>query len=383
MMSPRPSTLDGESRMSGNREVAAWRQNAERLAEWAWDRLVNRRDVWGGYYRAVGGATQQTTHPRKADRGRAKLRIADLARHFAARQTRDVIGTHSTSPDNTSLWGGIDIDWHGQTSPPPAVNLAAALHWYVRLGDLGIRPLLTDSNGAGSFHLLAVFAAPVATAKVFHFLRWLTQDYQAVALSARPETFPKQARIDPARCGNWLRVFGRHHTRQHWSRVWDGAQWLAGEPAVAFILALKGDDPGLIPAVALAAPPGPDRATAPPKRSVQMPAGHFEQRIRAYLEKLPAGLGEGQHRDDYGFTFAAFLVRDLNLSDAEALPWMEIWDGRNAAPKGTARLQELLKNARTYGRNAYGAGLNRPGRTPIAAGKRRHPLRHIRFKVEV
>ena len=114
-----------------------------------------------------------------------------------------------------------------------------------------------------------------------------------------------------------------------------------------------------------------------------MPAGHFEQRIRAYLEKLPAGLGEGQHRDDYGFTFAAFLVRDLNLSDAEALPWMEIWDGRNAAPKGTARLQELLKNARTYGRNAYGAGLNRPGRTPIAAGKRRHPLRHIRFKVEV
>src|SRR5262245_54902701 len=30
-------------------EAACWLARAEELARWAWDRLVNRVDVWGGY----------------------------------------------------------------------------------------------------------------------------------------------------------------------------------------------------------------------------------------------------------------------------------------------------------------------------------------------
>jgi hypothetical protein len=87
-----------------------------------------------------------------------------------------------------------------------------------------------------------------------------------------------------------------------------------------------------------------------------VPGDRTEARIRGYLAKLPAGLGEGQHRDDYGFRFAAFLVRDLGLSDAEALPWLEEWDGRNAAPKGPDCLTKLLASAHAYGRHAYANG---------------------------
>jgi hypothetical protein len=39
--------------------------------------------------------------------------------------------------------------------------------------------------------------------------------------------------------GNRLRLPGRHHTREHWSRVWDGGRWREGDEAIDFIVALK------------------------------------------------------------------------------------------------------------------------------------------------
>src|SRR5207249_4880532 len=88
------------------------------------------------------------------------------------------------------------------------------------------------------------------TRRVFAFMRWLVRDHVGHGLSAPPETFPKQPGIPPGRYGNWLRLPGRHHTRPHWSRVWDGAGWREGAEAVAFLLTVSGDYPGLIPAEA-------------------------------------------------------------------------------------------------------------------------------------
>ena len=81
----------------------------------------------------------------------------------------------------------------------------------------------------------------------FWFLRYLTRDHVQFGFQKSPEHFPKQAGLLPGRFGNWLRVPGRHHTREHWSRVWDGGRWLEGADAVDFILALGGDPPSLIP----------------------------------------------------------------------------------------------------------------------------------------
>jgi hypothetical protein len=149
---------------------------------------------------------------------------------------------------------------------------------------------------------------------------------------------------------------------------------------VGHILALRGDDPALIPAMVAAARPRPV-LPAPAALPRPLPEDQLARRIRAYLVKLPAGLGEGQHRDDHGYNFAAFLVRDMALTDAEALPWMREWDGRNAVAKGEAQLQKLLASARAYGRNAVGCGLNTPMR-PRRGQPGRHPLRHIRITVE-
>ena len=43
--------------------------------------------------------------------------------------------------------------------------------------------------------------------------------------------------------GNWLRLLGRHHTRAHWTRVYDLEQgaWLDSTQAIKYILGYRPD----------------------------------------------------------------------------------------------------------------------------------------------
>jgi hypothetical protein len=332
----------------------AWRTGADELAEWAWRLLVNRVDVWGGYIplycRAELGKV--TTRPRKKDRGKAYLTPVILRRHFAATVPELVVGLHSTSPDNTSRWGAVDIDAHGEGGNSPEVNLAAAMAWCAALTDRGFRPLLTTSDECGGLHLRFVLAEPVPTPRVFALLKDLTADYARHSLSAPPETFPKQESIPLGKYGNWLRLPGRHHTREHWSTVWDGCRWLAGADAVAYLLTFTGDRAALVPEVI---PTTLEPRFAPRSPRHYGERGNLANRIAGYLRKLP-NLGEGQGRDDVAFSFACWLVRDLAVSDDIALAWLERWDGGNHPPKGRARLAEILESAHKYGRQPVGCG---------------------------
>src|SRR5262249_35155798 len=159
----------------------------------------------------------------------------------------DLIGLHSTSPMNTSRWGALDIDAHDGGTADPAKNQAAALAWYGRLATLGIRPLLVDSNGRGGVHPWGALGPPGPAPPRFAFLRWLIADYSRHELTAPPETFPKQPEIRPGGYGNWLRLPGRHHSRPHWSRIWDGWRWLDGVAAVEHVLSLRRSPPSAIP----------------------------------------------------------------------------------------------------------------------------------------
>jgi hypothetical protein len=312
--------------------------------------LVNRTDVWGGYYRNLDGKTCQTTHPRKMDRGKVVLTPEILLRHFCATYTNYIVGLHTTNPDNTSRWGAADIDKHDEGDNDPDANLRAAVAWCERLRGLGFSPLLTDSNGTGGFHLRTLFAEPVPTPLIYAFMRWLVRDYADHGLPDPPETFPKQARLETP-CGNWLRLPGRHHTRPHWSRVWDGATWLEGEQAIDFMLALPPSSPALIPAD-VEVPPAvivTVRFVPPVTPCPKLLAA----RIRGYMDRLPhrdAGYG----RTGVAYTFGAFLVRDLDMIDDQAIPWLCDWDKDNNPPLGEDRLRKILADVRKYGKKAVG-----------------------------
>jgi hypothetical protein len=117
------------------------------------------------------------------------------------------------------------------------INLLASLGCYRQLCERGFHPLLWDSNGAGGYHLDLLLAAPVPTPRLFWFLPELVGNHVAYGLPARPETFPKQPRLNPkpdgsGAYGNWVRLLGRHHTREHWARIWGGTDWLAGERSI-------------------------------------------------------------------------------------------------------------------------------------------------------
>src|SRR5262249_31657171 len=86
----RVDTPDGE-----RVRMVAWASRRMELAAWTWQLLVNRVDAWVGYWRdknADGSATRQTTRPPPPHRGNVYLTERILANHFAATDTRFIVG---------------------------------------------------------------------------------------------------------------------------------------------------------------------------------------------------------------------------------------------------------------------------------------------------
>ena len=115
--------------------------------------LVNRLDVWGGYVDEQDRGKplkdgkkldKVLTRPAVKLRGKVFLTESVLADHFRAERPSQVVGLHTTSPENTSRWAAVEVDWHGPDSTAPEVNLAAALAWYEELTALGLRVLRTS-----------------------------------------------------------------------------------------------------------------------------------------------------------------------------------------------------------------------------------------------
>jgi hypothetical protein len=232
-------------------EHQCWVNAAGALANWTWERLVVRTDVHGVYFSNNGKTSPSTSH--------APLTIEMLKRHFATRFTCDIIGIHPSffEPTEGAPGGGFsqskvlltDIDWHSEEAPPEATAKAARA-WHDILVELRFRPLLLDSNGHGGYHLLVVLNEPILTVHVQQLGQMLTRDWKERGLPAAPEIYPRQcvtALTGSCPYGNWIRLPGRHHTREHWSKVWDGECWVSGEEAIAEILAVTGDSPQLIP----------------------------------------------------------------------------------------------------------------------------------------
>jgi hypothetical protein len=223
-----------------------WHERASELAKWTMNNLVNRTDVWGRYVRRKGdGETRAVTVPFRDERGKVFLDNDSLIKHFRKRQPSGQLGIHSAASDLTSRWLAIDIDLHDPDDDLSASregNLSAARQWWQVLVDQGLDPLLMDSNGIGGFHLVTIFAEPMSTDSVHLFGSRLVADFERRGLGQRPEIFPDKPTWD--RYGDWLRLLGRHHTRPHYTRVWNDEPfadqpWLAGHDAIDRILATR------------------------------------------------------------------------------------------------------------------------------------------------
>jgi hypothetical protein len=223
-----------------------WHERASELAEWAMTHLVNRTDVWGRYVRRKGDdVTRALTVPFRDERGKTFLDHDSLRKHFRTRQPSGQLGVHSASSEMTSRWLAIDIDRHDPEDLESVTregNLSAACGWRQALVEQGLDPILMDSNGIGGFHLLVVFAEPMSTRSVHGFGTRLIADFEHRGLDQKPEVFPGKPSWD--HYGDWLRLPGRHHSRLHYTRVWNDepfaeSKWLAGHEAIDRILATR------------------------------------------------------------------------------------------------------------------------------------------------
>lgn len=225
--------------MASQHEIVAeeWRERSRELAEWAMEKLVNRKDVWGQYgsltpgeQKKLGRTYKAMTLPVASKRGPDMVTLDKLTRHFASahHQRPQIIGLHAKSEENTSRWLGIDIDMHDDAKADAEEharrNLVGAINWWRKLHSMGYDPLLFDSNNNGGYHLWVLFDEPAPTEHVFAFAWSLVSTWQENNLSEEPETFPKKLKKD--KLGAWFRLPGLHHTRDHYGRVWSGDEWL-------------------------------------------------------------------------------------------------------------------------------------------------------------
>ena len=209
--------------------------------------LVNRTDVWGRYINKRSRertANHAITAPFRDERGKVFLNASSLEKHFKTKLISGVLGLHSTSADITSRWLVVDIDLHDEEelSVTAEGNFVAARFWHEKLAQVGFDPLLFDSNGRGGFHLMVVFESPMCTHSVHKFGKELVSDFAMRGLDQEPEIFPGKPQWN--HYGDWLRIPGRHHTRDHYSRVycdepWQDDQWLAGHEAIDRILSTR------------------------------------------------------------------------------------------------------------------------------------------------
>lgn len=233
-----------------------WQRYSGKLAEWALEYLVNRRDVWS-QYTLRNGEVGVVMLPVKERRGMGvdMVTLNKLKRHFAGRAVSHLIGLHAISDHSTAKWFAVDIDLHDEnianSDDAATANFTAAFEWAARLRAQGFDPLLLDSNGVGGYHLITLLDGEYPLADVYDLADELRSDYDSFGLPRKPEIFPPKRKVDKDDLPYALRVLGRHHTRHHYSRVWNfdsvgGGEndWLEGGEAIEAILAA---DPAPLP----------------------------------------------------------------------------------------------------------------------------------------
>ncbi|HEX6278550.1 MAG TPA: hypothetical protein VFZ49_00925 [Pyrinomonadaceae bacterium] len=256
-----------------------WNNYAPELAEFAMERLVNRRDVWSQYTVSKGEVrVVMLPIPERRKLGTDMVTIDKLKRHFSGKQVGHLIGLHSISDHSTAKWFAIDIDLHDEKAVNAGelarANFNAAMEWATRIQADGLDPWLMDSNGVGGYHVWTLLDKEYPLADVYDYANEIRSDYLDFGLIKKPEIFPPRREVDPDSLPYTLRLPGRHPRRPHYNRFWNfdplgEIQWLEAGEAIEVMLATI---PGQLPKSAQKrptkmreVPKKPPKKKAPPK----------------------------------------------------------------------------------------------------------------------
>ncbi len=226
--------------------AAAWAAKAQALAQWTIVHLVNRSDQWAQYLPAEQRSYSRIVRiaPPKQMRGQVSLTPDLLVRHYTGANVGHLIGLHAKGLDNTARWICIDLGEQDPSAPAtPAATRRAALAWFDTLKEQGFHPILEDSNGRGGYHLWVIFGDRIDSGTAWTFARTLVSNYADLSLPVAPKLYPRRAQTEGVNAKDWVRLPGRHHSHNYWSKIWNGAQWLEGAEAIQAILATR-TDPG-------------------------------------------------------------------------------------------------------------------------------------------
>ena len=317
-----------------------FRRQRESLAKWALRHLVNRQDAYIWYLPLDRRSDCQKARTVKKTPTKHVLR-----RRFGGASPGDVIGLHSTSPDNACRWVALDLDCHEDNPELAYRNNLFAVAVANLLLQLRLQPLVLDSDGRGGFHILVLFSEPFDSVLAYRFGKWLIRGWKSFGIN-EPETFPKQPKLGEGLLyGCALRVLGRHHTRPHWTRVITPDGPTVGEEACEVVLATRGAHPSLIPSEAreyqtteemlrtttILAPRANRPASVCPRRAGlanEMP----DELARKYLQKVPPAI-QGQRGDEQLWKTACMFLRAFRqLTPESAFCFFREWNQKCVPP---------------------------------------------------
>ena len=272
-----------------------WHRYAPQLAEWAMERLVNRRDVWS-QYTLRNGVIGVVQLPIKELRkmGTHMVTIKKLTRHFGGEAPNHLIGLHSISDHSTCKWFAVDVDLHNENianaDEVAAANFAACLNWADKLRAQGMDPMLMDSNGVGGYHVWVLLDKEYPLADTYDFADDLRSDWEELGLPRKPEIFPPKRAVAPDDLPYALRVPGRHHTRPFYSRLWNfdpmgENEWLEGAEAIEAMMATI---PTKLPKIKTKRGAEKPAATRPKKTAKKTATGKVKPRVCVDLDGVLA-----------------------------------------------------------------------------------------------